>query len=410
MPAPAERTTGAPLRVLHVAYSTAVWGAEQTILRLSPLLAARGVDVMLAAPPAGPLEAAWRDTGLPFVPIDVLHHGGLRSPDGSGTRPGAFAIAREGVIVTRSAVRMAGVVGRTGCDLVHSHSLQAHLELALAARLRRRRAVLHQHDLVVPGVGRQILGVATRTAGELIAISTAVAGCVPERARSHVDVVHHGVDLGRFRPGPADPEVRRALGGDPDCVVIGILGRVDPRKRVDLVVRAIAKLDVAPAKVRLAVVGAAHLASDDYTTNLRRDAEDLLGDRVRFVGPRDDVPDVLRALDVLVNASVAEPFGLTLVEAQACGTPVVAMRSGGAPEVVVDGATGFVVPAGDEVALAGAIGDLLTDATRRREMGSAARRHAEAHHDIRMQADRIAEIYRRTARRKPALASSTAPR
>ena len=71
---------------------------------------------------------------------------------------------------------------------------------------------------------------------------------------------------------------------------------------------------------------------------------------VRFVGPRDDVPDVLRALDVLVNASVAEPFGLTLVEAQACGTPVVAMQSGGAPETVIDGETGFVVPAGDEAA------------------------------------------------------------
>jgi len=65
-------------RVLNVAYSTAVWGAEQTILRLAPLLAARDIDVMLAAPPGGPLEAAWTGTGLPFVPIDVPDHGGIR--------------------------------------------------------------------------------------------------------------------------------------------------------------------------------------------------------------------------------------------------------------------------------------------------------------------------------------------
>ena len=147
-------------RVLNVAYSTAVWGAEQTILRLAPLLAARDIDVMLAAPPGGPLEAAWSATGLPFVPIDVLEHGGLRRPDGSGARPGATALAREAMTVTRAAARTAGIVGRTDCDLVHSHSLQAHLELALGARLRGRRAVLHQHDLVVPGMGRDILGAA----------------------------------------------------------------------------------------------------------------------------------------------------------------------------------------------------------------------------------------------------------
>ena len=172
-----------------------------------------------------------------------------------------------------------------------------------------------------------------------------------------------------------------------------------------------AKLDAGRVPVHLAVVGGAHLASPEYSENLRREADALLGDRVHFVGPRDDVPDVLRALDVLVNASVAEPFGLTLVEAQACGTPVVAMQSGGAPETVIDGETGFVVPAGDEAALAHAIDTLIGDDERRATMGRAARRHAELHHDIDVQADRIAEIYRRCAtRRRPARASSRAPR
>jgi glycosyltransferase involved in cell wall biosynthesis len=398
------------LRILNVAYSTAVWGAELIILRLAPLLVARGVDVVLAAPPDGPLEAAWRATGLPFVPIDVLPHRGLRDEDGSGQRPGLVALGYEATVVSRSAARLAGVIGRTGADLVHSHSLQAHLEIAIAARGRRRRAVLHQHDLVVPGAGRAVLGAATVTAGELIAISGAVADCVPSWARRRVDVVHHGVDLERFHPAPADPEVRRALTGDEDALVVGIVGRVDPRKQVDLVVRALAKLEDHAVPVHLAVVGGAHLASPEYTENLRREADALLGARVRFVGPRDDVPDVLRALDVLVNASVAEPFGLTLVEAQACGIPVVAMRSGGAPETVVDGVTGFVVPAGDEVALARAIDDLASDSARRVRMGLAARRHAATNHDIGTQADRIVEIYRRTARRTPRSTSSSAAR
>jgi glycosyltransferase involved in cell wall biosynthesis len=388
-----------------------VWGAEQTILRLAPLLAAREVDVMLAAPAGGPLEASWQTTRLPFVPITVPDHRGLRRADGSGERPGPVALAREAAVVATAAARAAALVRRTGCDLVHSHSLQAHLELALGARLQRKRAVLHQHDIVVPGVGRRILGAATRAAGELIAISHAVARCVPERAQRYVDVVHHGVDLQRFAPGPPEAGVRAELGASDDALLVGIVGRVDPRKQVDVVVRAVAKLGGLSRPVHLAVVGGAHLASREYSENLQRDAGMLLGDCVRFVGPRDDVPDILRALDVLVNASVAEPFGLTLVEAQACGRPVVAMRSGGAPEIVVDGETGRLVPPGDDAALARALEDILGNDELRMTTGLAARRHAERHHDIEVQADRIAEIYRRCAsRRTPALASSSAPR
>src|SRR5262245_11135090 len=99
MPPSAERDLHRPLRILNVAYGTAVWGAELTILRLAPLLAERGVEVLLAAPPDGPLEAAWRDTGLSFVPLDVLHHRGLRAEDGSGRRPGPRALVQEASVV-----------------------------------------------------------------------------------------------------------------------------------------------------------------------------------------------------------------------------------------------------------------------------------------------------------------------
>jgi glycosyltransferase involved in cell wall biosynthesis len=259
-------------------------------------------------------------------------------------------------------------------------------------------------------MGRAVLGAATTVAGELIAISAAVAECVPARARSHVDVVHHGVDLRHFRPGPATPGVRAELGGDGDSVLVGILGRVDPSKRAEHVVRAVGRLDPVRTRVRLAVVGSAHLGTDDYVRALRQEAEQLLGHRVRFLPARDDVPEVMRALDIVVNASEAEPFGLTLIEAQASGVPVIAMRSGGAPEIVADGVSGYVVDVGDESALATAIERLAADVDLRTKMGLAARRYAEAAFDIRRQADRIVEIYRRTSRRKPASNSSAARR
>ncbi len=82
---------------------------------------------------------------------------------------------------------------------------------------------------------------------------------------------------------------------------------------------------------------------------------------MRFVGRTNDVPDTLRALDVLVNTSVAEPFGLSVLEAQASGVAVVGTRAGGIPDFVFDGDNGLLVPSGDADALAKALDRLVTD-------------------------------------------------
>ena len=82
------------------------------------------------------------------------------------------------------------------------------------------------------------------------------------------------------------------------------------------------------------------------TPRCAAEATTLLGDRARFVGPVDDVPGVLRSLDVLVNASASEPFGLSVLEAQASGVPVIGTDAGGIPEFVTDGETGLLVAPG----------------------------------------------------------------
>ncbi len=104
---------------------------------------------------------------------------------------------------------------------------------------------------------------------------------------------------------------------------------------------------------RLVVVGDVGVRTSDYAHQLESRAADLLGSRVRFVGRRDDIPDVLRALDILVNASSAEPFGRSVLEAQATGLSVIGTRDGGIPEFVADGETGLLVEPGDVVGLAG---------------------------------------------------------
>jgi glycosyltransferase involved in cell wall biosynthesis len=133
-----------------------------------------------------------------------------------------------------------------------------------------------------------------------------------------------------------------------------------------------------------------------YPEALRQKTAALgLSDRVTFLGARDDVPDLLAALDVLVHPPTApEPFGRVLAEAMAVGRPVVAARCGGIPEVVEDGVTGFLVPSADVGAFAAAVVRLLEDPALCRRLGHVGRRRAEARFGIEAHAAGVLEVYR----------------
>lgn len=381
------------LRILNVSHSTVLWGAEQALLRLSPLLVQRGFVPVLASP-LGPLADSWCALGFEHRPLEVVDHHGLRRTDGSGRRPRIDALAREALVVGRSFRSIDCTAGNA--DVLHSQSMRAHLEVALVGRRRSRPTVLQQHDIVLPGAGRSVLTAAALASSHMIAITDAVAGCVHPRGRHRVSVISYGLDLDRFRPAPAHAAVRAALTAYPEAPLIGIVGRVDPRKNVDVLVEAVARIPEHRATV--AVVGGSHLATEHYRAELEARAAQRLGDRIRFIGPRRDIPDVLRALDILVNASAAEPFGLSLLEAQACGTAVVATRSGGATEFVRHGETGLVVPPGDAESLAGALAILIEDNALRARLAASARRQAVERFDRERQADQVGELYLRLAR------------
>jgi glycosyltransferase involved in cell wall biosynthesis len=381
------------LRVLEVSYSRQVWGAELATMALAAPLGERGIDLVLGSPPGGDLEVEWRRLGLPHVPMEFPSRTGIRAAD-RDARPSPGQFAREVVTTARSV----GVIARAAhhVDLVHSNSLWAHLDCTVAGRVARRPVVLELYDLVRPGLGRVVLTAAARLSTVAVAISHAVADCVGPSGARRVRIVPLAVDLARFSPGPADPVVRARLSADPDAPLIGIVGRLDPEKGVDHLVRAVASLQGQGTRARLVVVGAAGLAPGGYPERVRAEAERLLGDRVRFVGRSDDVPATLKALDVLVNASVAEPFGLTVLEAQASGIAVVATRAGGIPDFVDDGDNGLLVPSGDADAMAKALERLVTDGDLRRRLAERGRVTAEAR-GIEARADRVAELYREAA-------------
>jgi D-inositol-3-phosphate glycosyltransferase len=201
----------------------------------------------------------------------------------------------------------------------------------------------------------------------------------PER----VAVVHPGVDTQVFRPGRL-AEARSVLGIDPDAALVLFAGRIQPLKAPDVVLRAAAvMLQRDPAlrgRLVVAVVGGASGSGLDQPTALSDLSVELgIDDVVRFVPTvsQRELADWYAAASVVCVPSHNESFGLVAIEAQACGTPVVAARVGGLSTAVSDGVTGVLVDGHDPDDYATAMHPLLTDADAREAMSQKAVRHAE---------------------------------
>jgi D-inositol-3-phosphate glycosyltransferase len=175
---------------------------------------------------------------------------------------------------------------------------------------------------------------------------------------ARIDIAHPGVDLEVFRPG--DRRAARArLGLPPDQDVVAFVGRIQPLKGPDVLLRAAAKLP----RVHVVVVGGPSGSGLAVPDGLVRLAHDLgISDRVTFLPPqsRENLATVFQAVDLVAVPSYSESFGLVAIEAQACGTPVAAAAVGGLPVAVRDGVTGTLVPGHDVDRWAKSIDEMLT--------------------------------------------------
>lgn len=200
--------------------------------------------------------------------------------------------------------------------------------------------------------------------------------------RLTVDVVHPGVDLDRFSPGDQD-EARRRHGLSTDAVVLLFVGRIQPLKAPDILIRAAAEMVARDPGLRrrlvVVICGGPSGSGLDHPTSLFDLARSLgVLELVRFEPPRDrnTLADWYRAADVVVVPSYSESFGLVAIEAQACGVPVVAAAVGGLRTAVADNVSGLLVEGHDPGDFAHAITRIVGDASLRATLSAGARMHA----------------------------------
>jgi D-inositol-3-phosphate glycosyltransferase len=271
---------------------------------------------------------------------------------------------------------------RWGVPLVHSAHTLAKVKNRLLAAGDKPEPLgrIIGEEQVVAEAARLVANTPAES-GELVELY----GAAPER----VAVVLPGVDLARFTPpstGCVDVvrrTARRRLGLPTEGHVVAFVGRIQPLKAPDVLLRAAAELraqaQASAQRLTVAVCGGPSGSGLERPTALMELAAELgIADQVRFLPPRppEDLADLYRAADLVAVPSHNESFGLVALEAQACGTPVVAAAVGGLVTAVADGVSGVLVDGHDPRVWARVIGDLLAAPQRREELGRGAAEQA----------------------------------
>jgi glycosyltransferase involved in cell wall biosynthesis len=275
-------------------------------------------------------------------------------------------------------VRLARYLRQEHIDILHTHLFEPSVVgLAAGTLARTPHRVMTRHysdyhtrihkrihvriDQTCNHLSHAIIAVSEHTAAHLIDVEGA--------NRRKVFAVANGIDFDRVKlSSPEAPgRLRRELTPNNERLLV-MVGRFHPEKGYDYILPALVELNrILPRPVVLAVAGAGPLQGhyEDMACRLG------CAGRVRFLGFRKDVADLMAAADLVVHPAVAEAFGLVLTEALYLGTPVVATRVGGIPEIVTDGCDGVLVPPADSAALVHAIAELLTDSEHRQRLAHA---------------------------------------
>jgi glycosyltransferase involved in cell wall biosynthesis len=379
------------LRVAHVITRLCKGGAQENTFHTVRLANRARFDVDLISGPTEGCEGSIEDA------VAAAGIGVLRVP----------ALVREAApIKDLAALRhLTRLFRARNYDIVHTHTSKAGFVGRIAARRAGVPVVIHTaHGNVFDGyfnpvATRLFVAMERFAARRCDRIIELTPGGIEEHLeqgigrREQFCTIFSGIDLEPFDEAVRRrADTRRALGIPPDALLVGAVGRLEPIKGFTYFVDAARRVaDSVPGAV-FVLAGQGSLDG-----SLRAQAEPLGArtpcGRFRFLGPRDDVPDLMAAFDVFVLPSLNEGMGRVLLEAGAAGTARIATRVGGVPDIVRDGETGLLVPPRDARAIADAVLELERNPARRAMLGAAARADVVPQFGLEQMVMRIEALY-----------------
>ncbi|HEV2763350.1 MAG TPA: glycosyltransferase family 4 protein [Pyrinomonadaceae bacterium] len=365
------------MRILQVSSARTLGGGERHLADLARGLKARGHTLYAAVRPQSPLRAA-----LDSVPSENFLETPLRN-----------------ALDLPSALRLARFARERGIQIIHAHMARDYPPAAFACwRAPASRLVLTRHVMFPLGRAHRR---ALRRVARVVAVSEAVARSLreqrvfpPEKIRVVTNAIEFEEIEARARAFERE-RLRRELAGDARLIV-GTVGDLTPLKGHEEFVRAAAIVAREwGERVVFLVVGEDSSTGRETRARLEQLIDELkLKGRVRLLGRRRDLSEILTALDLFVSASRTEAFGLAIVEAMACGAPALATATDGAREIINDGETGRLTPVGDAEALAANILALLKDETERKRLSEHARAEGRARFGLARMVEATEEVYR----------------
>lgn len=353
------------IRLLFLSHDSTLYGAQLSLLGLLSRLDRSEFEAMVVAPYEGPLTDAITALDIPVVVRPIVHW----IAAGDDVKKSRLQIGRGLLTGLKSRVwALAHQIEQNEIDVVYTNTV-VPIEGALAAHLTKRPHIWHMREqvsgnsqlksLVPSWLIPHIVG---RLSGRVIVNSHYLGQAYARgQSKNKLEVIYNGVDPTSFNLDRAESasSLRTELGLDATSQLVVLIGSIIPRKGQMLLAQAATRVSSRIPNVTFLLIGDGEA---DYIAKIKAFSKSKgIQEQIRFLGRRCDIPRILAGTNLLVVAADEEPFGRTVIEAMAAGTPVVSTRCGGPEEIVIDKHTGLLVPRSDVDALAKAIEHILAN-------------------------------------------------
>ena len=368
------------MKIVVYSHTGKVSGAENILLLLLKKLNRKRFTPVMICPKDGGLTEKVFELGIPVLNVDELH--------------ARFTWRIDKVI--KYLISFVRVIRQTrsqlineDADLIHANSIRAGLTAWAASMFTGKTVYWHLQDELPRHPFSTAIRLLVASSGRIGLLSASVAtlnsfrGEILKIFRKDLPflVVHNAIELDKFKVNSDfRGKIRKELNISDDETVFGIVGQITPRKGQLELIHAFAENEAELGNATLLIVGEPMFNQDhDYFDELKRTISEVkLDDKVKLLGHRRDVPEIMQAIDALVINSKSEAFVVVAIEAMACGTPVIATDVGGTREMIENNVNGWLIPFGDRRKLADALVQCATDPISRKRFSVAGQEIVES--------------------------------